>query len=185
MHWARKRRAAREAPVGNDCQSGHLRQNHDQIHPSGHGRKRSYHESAVALACSWWKSCNPSPPPACPAGAVALNASHSGFRPGRSIPIFNRIIILMEQRHVAPRALRVPIHASSCPVPPVSRLAGLLAENIKPFFAVHVPCSAQGMKTAGPWQEPDTAPGEFSLWPIPRARRLKTDRHGPCARDHS
>ena len=80
--------------------------------------------------------------------AVALNASHSGFRPGRSIPIFTRIIILMEQRHVAPRALSVPIHASSCPVSPVSRLARLLAENIKPFFAAHVPCSAQGMKTA-------------------------------------
>ena len=81
-------------------------------------------------------------------GAVALDASHAGFRPGGGIAVLDRIIIFMEQGHVAPRALRVPVHAAARPVPPVPWLPGILAKDIKPFLAVHVPRGAQGMITA-------------------------------------
>ena len=78
-------------------------------------------------------------------GAVALDAGHAGFCPGGGIAVLDRIIIFMEQGHVAPRALRVPVHAAARPVPPVPWLPGILAKDIKPFLAVHVPRGAQGM----------------------------------------
>ena len=81
-------------------------------------------------------------------GAVTLDAGDAGFLPGGGVAVLDGIIVFMEQGHVAPGALGVPVHAAARPVAPVAGLADFLAEDIEPFLAVHVPCGAEGMVAA-------------------------------------